>query len=59
MIKPISAYNPDYPYSKEHNHTGSSAKGYPIIERTMNGLLYPEVMKDDWEVDTNDKEEED
>ena len=48
----ISKYNPNYPYDKPSITTQMSSEGYPIIERTNNGLLFPEGPKD--EVDIKD-----
>lgn len=45
MSHKIDKYDPEYPYKKEGIDTGFSAEGYPIIERTSNGLLYPEGPK--------------
>jgi len=44
-------YEPDYPYKKHPLATGLSRKGYPITERTNNGLLFPEGPKDDIDID--------
>lgn len=52
MSKELDRYNPEYPYIKDTIDTGMSAEGYPIIERTGNGLLYPEAPKN--LVDMND-----
>lgn len=45
-------YDPNYTYKKTTIDTGISKEGYPIIERTSNGLLYPEGPKNN--VDMND-----
>ncbi|MFA6940579.1 MAG: hypothetical protein WCQ54_06280 [Clostridiaceae bacterium] len=39
-------YEPDYPYRKHPLGAGYSNEGYPIIERTNNGLIFPEGPKD-------------
>lgn len=52
MSKKLDRYNPEYPYLKDSIDTGTSIEGYPIIERTSNGLLYPEGPKN--LVDMND-----
>ena len=39
-------YEPDYPYKKHPLTTGFSSMGYPITERTNNGLIFPEGPKD-------------
>jgi hypothetical protein len=52
MSKTLDMYDPDYPYKKDSIDTGFSAEGYPIIERTNNGLLYPEGPQN--RVDIND-----
>lgn len=57
MSEKLDRYNPEYPYIKESIDTGLSAEGYPIIERTSNGLLYPEAPKN--LVDMNDVEDSD
>lgn len=44
--KELDKYDADYPYKKNQVTTQMSAKGYPIIERTNNGLLFPEGPKD-------------
>lgn len=44
-------YEPDYPYKKHPEATGLSRKGYPITERTNNGLLFPEGPKDNIDTD--------
>ena len=44
-------YETDYPYKKHPLATGLSSKGYPITERTNNGLLFPEGPKDDIDID--------
>lgn len=46
MSKNLDRYNPNYPYKKEGIDVGRSKEGYPIIEKTNNGLLYPEAPKD-------------
>ncbi|NMM64516.1 hypothetical protein HBE96_18045 [Clostridium sp. P21] len=45
-------YDPNYPYEKNTIDTGISEKGYPIIERTSNGLIFPEGPQNN--VDMND-----
>lgn len=57
MAKELDRYNPEYPYLKEGIDTGLSAEGYPIIERTSNGLLYPEGTRN--LADLNDVEDSD
>lgn len=44
-------YDPDYPYKKHTLDTGLSKKGYPITERTNNGLVFPEGPKDEIDMD--------
>jgi hypothetical protein len=44
-------YEPDYPYKKHPLTSGLSKEGYPIIERTNNGLLFPEGPKDEIDMD--------
>ena len=44
--KDLNKYDADYTYKKIAVTTQMGAKGYPIIERTNNGLLYPEGPKD-------------
>ena len=44
--KNLNNYDADYSYKKSSITIQMSNKGYPIIERTNNGLLYPEVPKD-------------
>ncbi|ACA54853.1 hypothetical protein FDC45_03940 [Clostridium botulinum] len=41
-MKEIDRYDGDYPYKKSSVFTGKSEKGYPIIERLNNGLVFPE-----------------
>lgn len=43
----LSPYDPNYPYYKSTVTTDMSEEGYPIIERTTNGLLYPEGPHDE------------
>jgi len=48
-------YNGDYPYNNHHLIIEKSKFEYPIIERSNNGLLFPEGPKDD--VDMNQLED--
>ena len=44
--KNVSKHNPDYPYVKKDITVDYSPEGYPIIERTVNALLFPEGPQD-------------
>ena len=44
--KNVSKHNPDYPYVKNDITADYSPEGYPIIERTVNALLFPEGPQD-------------
>lgn len=46
MNKPLDRHDPDYPMKKEEVDVMQSPKGYPIVERMNNGLLFPEGPKD-------------
>lgn len=39
-------YDADYPYKHTHIDKGISKKGYPIIERTDNALIFPECTEE-------------
>ncbi|MFD3158147.1 hypothetical protein ACFIJ5_15045 [Haloimpatiens sp. FM7330] len=47
MIKEFNNYNPNYTYNKKNITIEMSKLGYPIVERTNNGLLYPQGIQDD------------
>ncbi|WP_163249016.1 hypothetical protein [Clostridium niameyense] len=49
MEKKFSNYDADYVYKKDTITYGKSYKGYPILERTVNGLLFPEGPQDNLE----------
>lgn len=42
MDKNLNTYDPNYVYKKDTVSVGKSKKGYPILEKTNNGLLFPE-----------------
>ncbi|OFI06233.1 hypothetical protein CLOACE_11320 [Clostridium acetireducens DSM 10703] len=46
MQRKLDRYNPNYTYKKHDITIYMSEKGYPIIERTNNALLYPEGPKE-------------
>ncbi|EJO5347698.1 hypothetical protein NRP93_001785 [Clostridium botulinum] len=48
-MKELDNYNADYPYKKSSVFTGKSKKGYPIIERLNNGLIFPETPRENLE----------
>lgn len=48
-MKNVSRYDGDYPYKKSTVNTGKSKKGYPIIERLNNGLVFPEAPQNNLE----------
>lgn len=39
-------YDANYPYNHKHIDKGTSKKGYPIVERTDNALIFPECAED-------------
>ncbi|WP_410506231.1 hypothetical protein ACER0A_009415 [Haloimpatiens sp. FM7315] len=47
MIKEFDNYNSDYTYKKKDIDIQMSKLGYNMVERTNNGLLYPEGIKDE------------
>ncbi|MFA9397861.1 MAG: hypothetical protein ACERKV_06310 [Clostridiaceae bacterium] len=51
-MKELNLYDPNYTYKKHPIKTGTSKKGYPIIERMNNGLLFPETPKIDVDMET-------
>lgn len=46
MNKPMDKNDPDFTYKKKEIDIKQSSEGYPIMERTNNGLLFPEGPKD-------------
>lgn len=46
-MKKHDLYDPDYTYKNHHLAQGKSREGYPIIERTNNGLIFPEAPQSD------------
>lgn len=44
-------YNPEYPYDNSHLIIEKEEFVYPIIERSNNGLLFPEGPKDNVDMD--------
>ncbi len=46
-MKELDKYDGDYPYKKSSVFTGKSEKGYPIIERLNNGLVFLKDLRKD------------
>lgn len=44
-------YDPDYTYKNQHIEIDKKSNIYPVIEATNNGLLYPEKIKDNMDVE--------
>lgn len=53
----MEKYDPNYTYNNKHIAIDEKTNEYPVIEATINGLLYPEKIKDNMDMDNVDIEE--
>lgn len=54
MNKRIKNNNPEYTYKKKEITIDKNSNEYPVIEKTMNGLVFPEKIKDNMDIDENE-----